>query len=164
MKKYFIVFIFSLLAIGNSMAQAPNYQKEINEQVWLPFIESYGSNNSEAFMALHSKDLVRVTVDNKVIQLFDSYKYSTERGNSNRKNLNIKPSIEFRFVQRIANDQAAYEVGYYKVTSNEPTGVSYFYGKFTVVLRKESGKWKITLDSDSSEGITESVFNSGQKM
>jgi ketosteroid isomerase-like protein len=164
MKKQFLLLVISLLAIGNLMAQAPNYQQEINEQVWLPFIESYGSNNSEAFMALHSKDLVRVIVDNKTIQLFDSYKYSIERGNSNRKNLNIKPSIEFRFVQRIANDQAAYEVGYYKVISNEPTGVRSFYGKFTVVLRKENGKWKITLDSDSSEGITETVFNSGQKM
>ena len=77
-----------------------------------------------------------------------------------------KKNIELRFIQRIASNGKAFEVGYYKTTStNISTGISRSgYGKFHVLLRKENGIWKILMDADSHENTNEAVFMTGKPM
>lgn len=73
-----------------------------------------------------------------------------------------KSNIELRFLQRIASADKAFEIGYYKTTSiNSQTGEKRTgYGKFHVLLRKESGRWKILMDADANEKTDEAaVFN-----
>jgi hypothetical protein len=111
------------------------------------------------FSQVHSKDVVRVNQDDAVLQNFAEYfkpipdSIKTRRNDWSRK-------IELRFIQRIVSETNAFEVGFYKTTStNSKTGVTRkSFGKFHVLHRKENGTWKILMDADTSEGITEEMF------
>ena len=63
MKK--IVFATLFFTHGSMMAQADPSLKEINEQVWKPFIRSFNAGDDEAFKAVHSKEIVRLSRDEK---------------------------------------------------------------------------------------------------
>ena len=77
-----------------------------------------------------------------------------------------KKNIELRFIQHIADNGNAFEVGYYKTTSTDTaTGEARTgYGKFHVLLRKENNIWKILMDEDANENTTEAVFQTGKPM
>jgi len=160
MKRIFV----PLLVLVSSYGFSQDQQKEIDAQVWTPFIESFNLRNTEGFMAVHSKDLVRAPRDSKVILNFDQYKRENADGDSRSKS---KRTIELRFLERIASETQAFEIGVYKTTvtgsNGEPRS---FYGKFHVVHRKENGVWKILVDSDSSEGGTvgEKIFQEAKPM
>ena len=47
--------------------------KEINEQVWMTFIKSFGGGDEEQFKSVHSKDVVRVVQDDGEIFGYDRY-------------------------------------------------------------------------------------------
>ena len=137
-------------------------RKAINDQVWKPFIQNFNSGNTDGFMAVHSKDLVRVPRDAKTLSDFGQYRRQID---DNRKS--SKRTIELRFIERIATDTKASEVGIYKTTFVTSQGeTKTFYGKFLVILRKENGIWKILVDTDSSEGgtINEQAFLAAQPM
>jgi ketosteroid isomerase-like protein len=86
---------------------------------------------------------------------FEQYKKQNEEGDKRSTQQKTKRTIELRFLERMANESQAFEVGIYKTTVINAQGESRsFYGKFHVVLRKENGTWKILVDSDSSEGGT----------
>lgn len=144
--------IFALIfALAPAFCYAQDVQKEINDQVWTKFISTFNERNTDGFMAVHSKDLIRASRDSKRVQNFEEYRKENQQGESGRS----KRSIELRFIERMASDTQAYEVGVYKTTSFNSKGERRsFYGKFHVVLRKENGIWKILVDSDSSEGGT----------
>jgi hypothetical protein len=46
-----------------AFAQTGSLQKEINDQVWKPFIKSFNDRDDDAFKAVHSKDVIRVMQD-----------------------------------------------------------------------------------------------------
>ncbi len=103
-------------------------------------------------MAVHHKDLARVPRDSKQIYTFAQYKKQHEEGDLRSKTQNVKRTIELRFLERIAGTTQAFEVGIYKTTITQPQmEPQSFYGKFTVLLRKDNGVWKILMDSDTSE-------------
>ena len=86
-----------------------------------------------------------------------------EQGNESTKRSNQKRTLELRFIQRIAENDKAFEVGYYKFTGIQADGKTRNgYGKFHVLLRRENGIWKIVMDADASEKTNESIFLSGQ--
>ena len=146
------IVIFLLLA---SSANAQNFQKEINDQVWKPFMTTFSEYNSAGFMAVHSLDLIRAPRDSKSVQNYDEYKANNEKWDKQGKESKAVRSIELRFLERIASATQGYEVGIYKTTvTRSGEKPQSFYGKFHVVLRKEKGVWKILVDSDSSEGGT----------
>lgn len=148
-------------------AHGQDLQKEINDQVWKPFIEGFTNGNTDQFLDVHSKDLVRSSRDAKTIESWDEYYTGTQRGNERRKISGRKSQIELRFTERIATPASAIDVGIYKTTSISPDGKQQsFYGRFHVVLRKESGTWKILVDMDSSEGgtISEKEFAAAKPM
>jgi ketosteroid isomerase-like protein len=134
-------------------------QKTINEQVWKPLIRNFNAGNTDGFMGVHSKDLVRVPRDAKSLSDFGQYKKQIESSGKSKR------TIELRFIERIATDTKASEVGIYKTTMVTPQGITKtFYGKFLVILRKENGTWKILVDTDSSEGgtVNEEAFLAAQ--
>ena len=141
-------------------AQQRELVKEINEQVWKPFIRSFSAGDEEGFKAVHSKEVIRVLQDDKEIFGYDRY-FQTQPDSIKAKWGIWKKNIELRFVQRIAGNDKAFEVGFYKTTStNQQTGETRIsIGKFHVLLRKEKGIWKILMDADTSEGVTEELFN-----
>jgi ketosteroid isomerase-like protein len=136
-------------------------QTEITEQVWKPFIKTFNEYDSKGFLDLHSKDVVRSSRDSKQVLNWTEYFQQQESGDKRSLAGGSKRTLELRFLERIGNSEQAIDVGIYKTTSIRKDGNSRsFYGKFIVVLRKESGSWKILVDTDSSEGgtITEKEF------
>ncbi|SKC78626.1 YybH family protein [Ohtaekwangia koreensis] len=163
MKKW-IVFLFIVISFAG---YSQEIQKQINEQVWEPFITSFSNHDTQGFMSVHSQDLIRTPRDSKTLLSFDQYKKQNTEGDNKALQQKTKRSIELHFLERIANENQAYEVGVYKTTVINAQGESRsFYGKFHVVLRKENGIWKILVDSDSSEGgtISEKDFNNGKPL
>jgi len=140
-----------------------NIQKEINEQVWKPFIETFSNNNQDGFKAVHSKDVIRVMRDDKTIWGYDQY-FPAQKNNPGDWS-KYKKSIELRFIQRIAGNDKAFEIGYYNTRTIAPDGKQHSsFGKFHVVLRKENGVWKILVDADSSKEASEEEFKKAAAM
>lgn len=158
--KLLIMFSFFLLSTVTVIAQSGNAQKEINDQVWKPFIKSFAEMDTDKFMSVHSKEVIRATQDDNKLMNYNEYATATRGWDEGAKKSNRKRDIELRFTHRIASADKALEIGYYKTTNYNSNGSSRsFYGKFHVTLRKENGQWKITLDTDTSKDVTEAQFN-----
>jgi hypothetical protein len=141
-------------------AQDNKTTQEINAQVWIPFIKSFSNGDDETFKSVHSRDVIRVMQDNKEVIGYDKY-FKKAPDSVKAKWSDWKKSIELRFTQRIAGDDKAFEVGYYKtISTNIQTGeMRSGIGCFHVLLRKEKGVWKILMDADTAEGASEENFN-----
>ena len=142
------------------LGQDTKITKEINEQVWMTFIRSFGSGDEEQFKSVHSRDVVMVIQDDGQIFGYDQY-FKKIPDSLRAKWANWKKNIELRFTQRISGEDKAFEVGFYKTTStNIQTGEQRkSFGRFHVLLRKENGTWKIIMDADTGEGASEENFN-----
>lgn len=164
MKKIIWISLF-ILPAHIVFSQADSLQKEINNQVWKPFIKAFNSKDNDAFSAVHSRDVIRVSQDDKNIIGFDEY-FKKAPDSLKAKWSEWKNNIELRFLQRIASNGKAFEVGYYKTTStHSKTGETRTsYGKFHVLLRKENGVWKILMDADANEKTDEKIFLSASPM
>jgi ketosteroid isomerase-like protein len=160
------------LLLGSALAGfGQQSTKEINEQVWKPFTQAIMTQDVEKFIALHSKDLVRAERDGKRVLTYDQYKtrmdQSWPKWRESNKQDNVQYTFELRFLERISNETQAFEVGYFKNQTVTPTGEKRMsYGQFHVALRKESGVWKILVDSDSNNGktITEEMFQAAKPL
>lgn len=157
--KYILSTVATLLFSIALTAQSGNLQREIDEQVWKPFIESFNQNNTEKFMSVHSKDVMRVTQDDKKMLNWNEYASSMRSGDEADKKNNRKRSLELRFTNRIASGDKAFDIGYYKTTYHLAGGDRSYYGRFHVALRKENGQWKILLDTDTGKDVTAEHFN-----
>ena len=132
---------------------AQNTQREINDQVWKPFIESFNERDTKRFMEIHSKDVVRSPRDAKTVWNWNEYYQRQEQGDQKDKSTGSKRLLELRFTERISSSDLAIEVGIFKTTSIQNNGIARsFYGRFHVILRKENDVWRILVDTDSSEG------------
>ena len=163
--KKIIIATFILFPGGMLLGQGSKFTKEINEQVWMTFIKSFGSGDEEQFKSVHSKDVVRVVQDDGEIFGYDHY-FKKIPDSIKAKWALWRKNIELRFTQRISSEDKAFEVGFYKTTStNIQTGEQRkSFGRFHVLLRKESGTWRIVMDADTSEGASEENFNKASPM
>jgi ketosteroid isomerase-like protein len=151
MKQVFAILLF----IVSITSFSQDVQKEINEQVWRPFIKNFNEGNTAGFMAVHSKDVVRSPRDQKAIWNWEEYNQQQAQGDAEDKKENRKRTLELRFTERIANGDLAFHVGIYKTTYVFPDGKTQsYFGRFHVVLRKEKNVWKILVDTDSTEDHT----------
>lgn len=149
MKKVFL-YVVAVLFTSMSYAQQQNkldFSKEIDTQLWEKFVTAYNARNAKDYIALHTKDIVRIT------------KSGIRKGQAFRDGIiksygrkgQPKRTIAFKFEHRIHSKDIAYEVGYFKVTYYKKQGQESYYGRFSVVLRKEDGRWKIAQDWDVDE-------------
>ena len=160
------IFFFACLLIAQyAFSQADSLQKQINEQVWNSFIKAFEAYDTDAFMAVHSKEVTRVIQDGNRLQNFEQYQSENRRSDTRNKAAKRTRTIELRFIQRIAAHDRAFEVGYFKTSTIAPDGTARsFFGKFHVLLRKESGTWKILMDADTSSKTDEASFNAAKPM
>jgi ketosteroid isomerase-like protein len=162
--KKLVPVAFLLISIC-TYAQDP--KDEINKQVWKVFVEAYNNFDTEKFMSVYSKDIMRVAQDDKKIFNFTEYRRNVHRENQFNKNYGIKAKIELRFIERIYAGDQAYEKGVFKIDLTDNNGKpATIFSKFEVVLKKEAGIWKIKFDTDSTEGATVSQkdFDKGKPM
>ena len=158
--KIFFALALSCLLQSAASAQQNKFQKEIDDQVWKPFIEYFSNYRTKEFINLHDTDMVRVGIDRNRIYGVKKYETIQARGDSGSLANKARRSIEFKFYKRIASATDAFEIGLYKSTDIRPDNTSGdYYGKFWVMLKKVNGVWKIKLDADSAEGITKADWD-----
>lgn len=143
----------------SSFGQSDSLQIQINRQVWQPFIMAFNNNYDSIFRTVHSRDIIRVIVDDRQVLSYNQY-FKKLPDSVSVKWGSWKKNIELRFITRIASDCCGFEVGYYRtISTNIPTGEKRIgYGKFHVLLRKENGVWKILMDEDAKEDADEAAF------
>ncbi|MEM9338140.1 MAG: nuclear transport factor 2 family protein [Bacteroidota bacterium] len=163
MKPSFFILFF-LLSSHITFSQNPSFS-EINEQVWVPFIEAFNAEDQKALSKVHSKDFIRVIRDSQKIFGYETA-FEEQKNSKKAAYPEQKRTLELRFIERIASDKEAFEVGYYKTSyANQKTGEQRTnYGKFHVLLRKENNRWKVMMDADGNLDVDEVTFQSGKKM
>jgi ketosteroid isomerase-like protein len=148
--KFLLTLSLCLALSCNSTAQS--FEEQINTQVWKPFIKAFNEHDTQGFMEVHSRDVIRSPRDAKAVWNYDEYFQQQQRGDKSDRASDTSRHLELRFTERIYGKDAAIEVGIYKTTYTQSDGVTRsFYGRFHVVHRRENGVWKILLDTDSSE-------------
>ena len=146
MKK--ILFLCFLLVVTNLKAQTnTDYLKEINRDIWQPFIEAYATLDVDKYKTLQSADFIRANGSAKQLSSFEDYFNATGTWFNDLKKEGRKMDISFRFTERFANGVAASERGIYQLKSFDTAGKELWkgYGKFHVFMRKINEKWKFKL-------------------
>ncbi|RDY61473.1 YybH family protein [Flagellimonas nanhaiensis] len=139
--------------------------QSIEKDVWVPFMEAYNESNSKKLKSIHSKDIVRVTVDHNQIETGEAYLDHFGGFVENVKERGGQLGIAFAILTTATNENGtlAHQTGYYRFSSKGPDDKALKvqgYGHFNVGLKKENGEWKIWLDSDARTDISHDDFNS----
>lgn len=127
---------------------------KVNSTLWAPFKKAYSQKDIEAFMALHTEDVMRIGPE--MIKIGKEYRESVERGFL--RNPERRQTIDFAMEHRVYNGDQGYEVGFYRIiyTIDEEV-VHTSYARFHVRLRKEDGQWKIAQDWDIDKILDEEI-------
>lgn len=161
---YLLVFQLITFHIFAQNTGKAEFLKEINRDIWLPFIEAYANGDAEKYLALHSQDFIRGMGNEEKLTNLKGYGEGVRQMFKSLKESGAKVKIDFRFLKRMANAQSGFEIGIYQFTAINAKGESQnYYGKFTVVSRKENNVWKILVDYDANENnsINEDSFKKG---
>jgi uncharacterized protein (TIGR02246 family) len=152
----------TLILALTSAARAENtLYAEIERDVWVPFMAASNAFDAEGFLAVQSKDLVRVAADQNDVYGLDRYAREIRDGFQRARERGVKRVSEARFLTRATSESHAYETGYFKSHATLANGETRTrYSRFEFVLRKENGRWKILIDKDTAAGgkITEQDF------
>lgn len=148
------IFLIGILAVSSIILQAQTAEQDVNRDVWFPFVEAYNNMDGQAFMSVHTTDIVRVNRNGKNIRAGKDYARDMIDYFEREKQSTVRHEIELRFLERFYGDETGFEVGIYRVRRTTGGQEQLFYGKFHVLLRKENGFWKIAMDSDSSNNGT----------
>lgn len=133
----------------------------IKQDVWIPFMESYRELNTEKLVSVHSSKITRVSVDLHKIESGQEYLKSLGKLFNQIKQMNIDIDIKFSVVTSATSANRVYQEGYYVFSTKAKDKKSYQpmgYAAFSVILTKENGKWKISLDTDKKAKITQEEF------
>ncbi len=149
MKPFHLLFALLFLAIaGYATGQSADSTvlKELDAQIWYPFIKYYSNLDAENFNKLHTADVLRGGP--RGISLGEAYFKSNLENSERSKKAGIQRSIAFRFEHRVTSGTIAYEVGYYRVVLTADGTEYVYFGRFDVVSKKVDGVWKIAQDWD----------------
>lgn len=153
LKKLIASIVFTVLIFNISNAQKSDNLKAINT-VWAKFYKAFETLDHSLMADIHSKDLVRVSGGNRIID-YDTYINNYKSGFERDKKAGQTSEISLRFFERLNNENSASERGIYKLIRNKGTdNEQAYYGQFHVLFKKIDNEWKITMDYDSSEGNT----------
>lgn len=130
----------------------PAILKAIDADIWVPYSKAFAEGKVNDYIALHSKSLLRVMGDLKFVDPYDGFVKNMQEMFDSLKQQNARVSIQFRFTERIANQDTASERGIYEFVMTDAKGkVTKNYSRFHNFLKKEGGKWKIVMDYDNGE-------------
>jgi uncharacterized protein (TIGR02246 family) len=141
-----------LFAIGCVHAQSTtSSDNEAIDAVYARFSEAYDQMDPEAVVALYTDDAYYLPgSDGAILHGPDDLRTAfafLARTKENGGQL----AIAFRSVDRAIDGNLAYDVGYYRLTSQQPDGTARAsVGKFTTVLVKgDDGQWRFQVDAFS---------------
>ena len=165
-----LITLTLVLYVGMTFGQMQQTQisdallQSIEKDVWIPFMEAYDESNSKKLKSIHSKDIVRVTVDQNQIETGEAYLEHFGGFVESVKQRGGQLGIAFAILTTATNENGtlAYQTGYYRFSAKQAGDKELKvqgYGHFNVGLRKENGTWKIWLDSDARTDISHEDFN-----
>lgn len=148
MKRTGLLLICMLIStLTFSQQQKYDFSKEIDEQLWESFVKSYNARDGKSHIKIHTEDVLRITRNG----IRKGKAYQDQILESYGRKGQAKREIEFKHEHRIHALNIAYEVGYFKVSVFRKDKTDEYYGRFSVVLKKEDGRWKIAQDWDVDE-------------
>ncbi|MGW9686370.1 YybH family protein [Flagellimonas sp. 2504JD1-5] len=158
---FFCVSFISFGQQGNTVSDS--VIETIRDDVWIPFMEAYAQLDSDKLKSIHSKDIIRITIDQNRIETGSNYLENFGGFLDQMKQGGNEMAIAFAILSTAIDESGslAYQTGYYRYSSRRtgdekltPRG----YGYFNVALKKENDTWKITLDSDKRVDISDEDF------
>ncbi|HET7018871.1 MAG TPA: nuclear transport factor 2 family protein [Streptosporangiaceae bacterium] len=135
--------------------------------MWRAYRHAYNSGDAEAFIALHTPELIRAGGPAMTISGFRDFAAITRQWLTELAERGDTVEIEFRFTERIVDGDLASERGVYQLTARRVTGeMKVMYGRFHTFARKANGRWRIVADYDSDENgsVTAEDFDSAAAM
>lgn len=165
-KLFALLFI---LAPGILMAQwepdpvPDTLLKSIEEDIWIPFMESYRDYDAEKIMSIHTKDIIRVSEKNGTIDSGQPYINAFGQAVGHWQEEGRIMRISFSIINTSYGMNLVSQRGYYKISAQGPGEEAITtkgYSEFAVLLRNEGGHWKFAIDTDRKVEITEEDFQS----
>lgn len=162
-RSYLILSFFFLL----SCADAPKQQgdktaeigvKDLKSELSVPyetFSKGYQSLDAELISSSYAQDAILINVYNDAEpksyqgrqRIQDFFAETMERAKSE----NLKLKITFKISERQLLEETALDNGFYKLEIvNQSRTSRQRYGKFSIVLKKESDAWKFFVDTNAS--------------
>ena len=124
-------------------------------------MESYREVDVEKFKSIHAKNVTRVSINMNKIEDRLTYFKSLDSFFLNVKKMKRQMDIKFSILSSATSENKVYQTGHFCFSSRgsdtkpfQPRG----YGYFNVILIKENGVWKITMDADKQLSISEEEF------
>jgi len=154
-----IVLISFLLCSIPSVLASSSIQKEIDRDIWHKYKLSYDTNDGPMHVSFHHKDFVRVVPKDKKIDNGETYFHHVLEWMNKAKQNKLDVSINFRFLERVNNDETAFETVIYHYQQNNSEGKkSNEYGLFKVIHKKINGHWQLALDL-ALDSVAEDVWD-----
>ncbi|MDG5492070.1 nuclear transport factor 2 family protein [Psychroserpens sp. SPM9] len=139
-----------MTSINICEAQSLRNLKEINT-VWNQFYIAFNTLNHQTMAYIHSEALIRISGGRTIID-YQTYISNYKNQFQAAKSEGTTYDISLRFFERINTNTTASERGVYRLIINkEKPDEQTYYGQFHVIMKKENGDWKITMDYDSTE-------------
>lgn len=153
MRRFSVFFFLLILLVGCVQAQPTTLSdSEAIDAVYARFSEAYDQMDPEAVVALYTDDAYYLPGGDSAIlhgpdALRKSFAFLAQTKESGG-----QLAIAFRSVDRAIEGDLAYDVGYYRLTSQRPDGTEHVsVGKFTTVLVKgDDGQWHFQVDAFSN--------------
>ncbi|HEY6745189.1 MAG TPA: DUF4440 domain-containing protein [Mycobacteriales bacterium] len=123
---------------------------ELNRDVWEPFRAAYRAYDTDAYLALHTPDLIRVGGPRRVVQGYAEMAAEVGPWFADAAARGLPLAIDFRFTERLADGALASERGIYRIE----VGDEVFHGRFHTFSRKSGGRWRMAVDYDSDDAAT----------
>lgn len=145
------------IAQGKTKAQQ---LRDLNRQMWLPFIEGINRDRPDLYVGVHSSDFRWIAPGNtgRIMDL-EEYDQDSRSVMKRRKEAGEQTSVEFRFIERNVKGGVAAEkcvVKFVLQRKGKPPETS--YGIAHYFSRNENGVWKMFLQYGSRDVATEAMF------
>ena len=153
--KTFLVIIFATILAHSAMAGEEETLAEL-DALWAEVSRTVAEGDFDGMAAAYHEDAVLVNSISgssyPIAQAMEGWKpgiESTKKGE-------LEASVEFRFSQRLHDDNTAHETGMFfytaKPTEGEPSGGVI---NFEALLVKKDGGWKMIMEHQKSVATTE---------
>jgi hypothetical protein len=140
--------------------------QEVNQQIWLPFLEGVNTGRDSLYVHVHSRDFYWVAGGSPPrIMNFKEYEDDSRRVMENRRKQGTGTTLAVRFLDRTLNGEFAAEKCVFAYTSrpkNGPPQTSYSIAH--IFSRKENGTWKMLVQSVVTEPANEETFRTAAAM
>jgi hypothetical protein len=157
----FLAATAALVLSSAALAQSATdrWFAEINRDIWLPFMEGVASDKERLYLAVRSKDYVRVQARGRVLLDHADYVDDTIKMMARYREQGARIVIDVRFEERIVDGKSASERGISRVSFKPREGEARIsYGRFHTISRKEGDRWRVLTEYFAAEPATEKQF------